>query len=212
MSKTRVILPCAGFGTRMSMKPDESKEMLHHNGFPIIDYALDLCKEVGAQPVVITRVEKQDLKDYLNEKNFNGDTVFFTEYSPIGEWPQTILDNRKHWGMYNILLLPDTRFSPDINTLIDMNSLLQHGSQLVFARHKVQDPGNWGVIKNGMICEKPKGGIEGAEYTAWGLIGFTKYAGVELFTAMTRPGEWHQLPKDTTFVELKSFKDVTRGQ
>ena len=203
----KALIPCCGFGTRMNMKPDESKEMLIYNGFPIIDYTLDLCKAAGLQPVVITRPEKADLIRHLE---MNHGRVQVAQYNPLGEWAQTILDNKQYWGYSNILLLPDTRFSPTLPVIKRMIDLLNYDTASIFAIHPVSDPQNWGVIRRKMICEKPTSLIDGGVYDAWGVIGFNKYNGVELFSNMMEKGKWNRLSNYNT-IQLDSFQDITRG-
>ena len=67
--QVRVIIPAAGFGTRVSCAVDESKEMLPDpvNGRPLIAYSLDICFDLGINPIVITRPEKRDLISYISE-------------------------------------------------------------------------------------------------------------------------------------------------
>jgi dTDP-glucose pyrophosphorylase len=212
MDKLRAIIPCAGYGTRMNMQPHESKEMLLYNGFPMINYALDLCKAVDIDPVLIIRPEKRELMRHIE---FNYGRSFVQQYTPTGEWPQTILDSKDLWGYNNILILPDTRFTPARPTLVNMINLLYHNDPFaVFATHKVRDPQNWGVVrkyKDGRlnIAEKPTGVIEGVTYDAWGLIGFNRYNGVELFSKFLTPGKWQDIPL-SELIPLSSFRDVTR--
>lgn len=206
MLPIKVIIPCAGYGTRMKLRPHESKEMLRYNGFPIIDYSLDMCRHLGLQAVVITRPEKTELIRHIEYHHGHVQRVI---YNPTGEWAQTILDNKDHWGYNNILLLPDTRFSPGVNALRTIANLLAIEHELVFATHKVKDSQNWGIIRNGMIAEKPSM-IEGASYDAWGMIGFNKYIGVPLFEGLKKKGTWMNLPAHE-IVKLIRFEDVTRG-
>lgn len=203
----KAIIPCAGYGTRMGMEPHESKEMLLHNGFPIIDYALDICKEVGIEPVIITRPDKIDLMKHLD---LHHGRIMRSVYTPTGEMPQTMIDNRNYWGTYNILLFPDVRFDKPVMTLLSLINAMKTCENLAFGIHKIRDPQNWGVISNKMLCEKPTSLIDGALYDAWGLIGFHKYAGVELFTSMLNKGQWSKLPNYET-IQLTNFKDITRG-
>ena len=204
----KAILPCSGYGTRVGMQPDESKEMLLHNGFPIIDYSLDLCRMTGIEPVVIVRPEKQDLIKHLELKHGRVERHY---YQPTGDMPQTVLDHKHVWGYNNILILPDTRFAPAVQTIQGIIHCLVNVNPLTFAVHKVRDPQNWGIIKGTMINEKPMPMIDGAVYQAWGLIGFNKYSGVELFTGMLEKDVWKPLPKHS-ILPLESFQDITRGK
>lgn len=203
-SKIRAIIPCAGFGTRMGMLPHESKEMLLHNGSPIIDYVLELCDICNIEPVIITRPIKKDLIDYVKDK------AVVVKYNPTGEWAETVLYNRKHWGDKNILILPDTRFSHPVSTLYRIKYKLAE-YPVVLATHTVPDPWNWGyVTEDGYIREKPRGLAGRAE--AWGLIGFHKSVGTQLFKYRKSDiGNWVKLPEHFK-VPMTSFEDITRGK
>lgn len=206
MSNVKAIIPCAGFGTRVNMKPDESKEMLIlKNGTkPIIEYSLSLCKQYNLDPVVITREEKQDLIQYL-EKNHPEVEIVIVE--PKGEWPDTLLAAHKSWGSNNILILPDTRFS-DSNVILDMVEGLELGNRSVLALHYVDDIRKWGSVKNYHVTEKSQTKEDGL---AWGLIAFTYLGGLEMFKALSKRNEPFCLT-NAGFVYLDSFEDITRGE
>ncbi len=202
MSKIKAIIPCAGFGTRMNMKPNESKEMLLDDGKPIIKYSLDLCKQYDIEPLIITRPEKQDLIKYVEA--LGADSI---QIEPGKEWPDTVLKSAKHWNDKNILILPDTRFhSTDVIWQIQQS--LENGFDIAFAVHTVADTSKWGAVTPHTYCEKPSSKKPGL---AWGLIGFERYAGNCLFSNMSERGvtQYHNFP--TTFVFLESFVDITRG-
>ena len=92
----KAIIPCAGFGTRMAMQPNQSKEMLTDpvTGKYLIDYSLDLCYKYKIKPVVISRLEKEDLNSYLRSKN-----VTHISLKEAGkEWAQTVLKSQGLWA------------------------------------------------------------------------------------------------------------------
>lgn len=198
----RAIIPCAGFGTRMSMAKNKSKEMLpdpQNKRKFIIDYSLHLCKVFNMEPLVITREDKQDLRQHLYNQQ-----VEFIDITPRGEWYKTVLKSKEYWSEDNILILPDTRFN-SIGVIDQIQQGLVLGNNAVFAMHKVSDPQNWGIIKDYRLWEKP---IGLTNEQAWGIIGFKKEYGEELFDNMSGPG--FEL-NNVGFVYLKSFKDITRG-
>lgn len=202
---TKVILPCSGYGKRMGMKSHESKEMLpdiFYSLSHIIDWSLNACNIAEMNPIVSLRPEKKGLEEYL-DKNRPTANIYYTGN---GEWPESVLATRAFWEENNILMLPDTRFFHPDKILKDIEFQLQSGCEAVLAIHKVTDPQNWGIVKDYKIFEKPKD-LTG-EQIAWGLIGFKKSYGEELFTEMQKGIV--QL-RNTAFVPLRCFQDITRS-
>lgn len=203
----RAIIPCSGFGTRMNMKPNESKEMLEDKIFDckhIIDYSLKQCKFFNLNPLVITRKDKKDLIKYLKQNKIE---YMIYEPKPEEEWYHSVLASKDHWEENNLLILPDTRFN-SIFCIEDIERGLKLGNNAVMALHEVADPSKWGIILNRgyTLLEKPKN-FKGDKFWAWGLIGFKHTYGQELFSSvkcleLTNVG----------FVYLKSFQDITRGK
>lgn len=197
--KTIAIIPCAGLGTRMGMLPHEAKEMLPdkaYNYTHMIDYPIDICNQYNLDPLFISREEKTTLNDYLYSK---GKNVLIIK--PEGEWNSTVLASKDHWRENNILLLPDTRFFPQ-STIENIQTSLELGNQAVLALHEVKDPKNWGVVQSYKIIEKPKD-LEGPQM-AWGLIGFKKSYGEQLFQIDGKKLE------NTGFTFLEFFEDISR--
>lgn len=202
MIKIKCIIPCAGFGTRVNMKPNQSKEMLPDPGYkrqPIIQFALDMCKTFNLEPLVITREDKKDLRQYLFNANIN-----FIDIKVEGEWYDSVLKSSNYWNNHNILLLPDTRFTP-LRCLQDLKNGLELGNESVFALHKVNEPNKWGIIKDYQLLEKPKDLI--GEQWAWGAIGFTKTMGEFLFK-----DNFIKILDNTGFTYFTKFEDITRGK
>lgn len=218
-SKTLIILPSAGFGTRMGLNSVESKEMLEDPGndgkHPLIQWSLDLAKE-ETNKVVITREEKSNLVDYLADQQ-----VFTLLVSDVTqEWPATVLHSKVSWDESNILVLPDTRWKYDETPsciVWDIQKELEAGADLVFALHSVPDVRLWGKVLLDPFSQKPLSTQEKPNIQfkldglAWGLIGFKKAIGEQLFQAyldkkvFTFPKNWK-----VKVLFLESFKDVTR--
>lgn len=198
----RAIIPCAGFGTRMNMRFDQSKEMLPAEDGYIIDYSLKLCEEYGLTPLIITRKEKADLHDYIhNETQYEIQII-----APYGEWPDTILMSQSYWHEHNILILPDTRFKP--TSIIQlMKNDLENGALASIALHSVSDTSKWCIVKDYDLTEKPTFNENG---WAMGLIGFHKSEGYRLFKGLRNRGAPYRL-LDASFQYLESFQDITRG-
>lgn len=197
----KAIIPAAGFGTRMGMKPNESKELLPHNGRPLIEHTLELCSIFKLTPHVITRVEKQDLIEYCKARSIECQILDKVE----GEWPDTVLKSQPYWDWDNILLLPDTVFGP-ISAIETMKMNLSLGCRYVLALHNVADISMWGSVQDYYLIEKSSVVGPGK---AWGILGFNSVYGEELFTAMSKRNEPFRL-RDCAFVQLANFADLTR--
>lgn len=204
MSKPKIIVPCAGYGTRMGMKPHQAKEMLIHkdeNG-PIIDYIIDIGKTLNLDILCITRKEKKELNEYLTTKN-----VEIMYHEPQGEWMDTVYDSMSKWSTLNILMLPDTRWSPKYKAVDEILwRMTNFNVPAVFAAHKVDDPQNWGVLSKYFLIEKPK---ETNSNLAFGLIGFKNYDGRQIFDNL-RKFKFVNYPLDSQFILLDKFEDITR--
>lgn len=200
----RYICPCAGYGTRMNMAPNQSKELLidPKTGYRLIDNTLMCANVTGASVHVITRKEKTDLIEYLSTKK----NVTVQIIEPKGEWPETALASKDYWDEHNILILPDTTWSPLLVTLEHIEESLKLGCKSVFALHKVDDVTKWGAVFNYSVVEKPKFGNDGY---AWGLIGFSDTKGYGLFSTMRDKNIAYPLGS-SSFLFLDRFKDLTR--
>jgi dTDP-glucose pyrophosphorylase len=196
----KCIIPAAGYGTRMQMSPDQSKEMLIDNtGKPVIQYVLDLCGIYNMTPLIITRSEKIDLIEYVKDK------AEVQIIHPFGEWPNTILCSQGRWAENNIMILPDTRFSPT-TVIADMKYQLRMGCQSVIAIHEIDEPSKWCVVEDYHLVEKSQ---TTTSKNAMGLIGFKRSEGNNLFKTLNKRGEYFRL-LNTGFVKLETFKDITR--
>lgn len=198
----KAILPCAGYGLRMGMETNQSKELLIDptTNKPMLDYHLDLCTLYNLKPLVITRAEKTDLIEYC--KNKEVETLIIEAKR---EWPFTVLNSWTKWDPHNILLLPDTKFSPH-SIISDMRNDLYLGAEVSLGLHSVQNPDKWCIVQNYTLFEKPQH-FFGFQH-AFGLIAFTRNAGFRLFDGLNND----KITKltNTSFQYLETFKDITR--
>lgn len=214
-AKITVVLPAAGYGTRMGSP--EAKEMLINpkTGKKFIQFSLEQAKLIAADIVLIIRKEKQELKLWVTEFCVQNDIhLKVIETQPTTEWPETVLASEAYWGDYNILLLPDTDWQA-VNLLKTLvSSLLTEKLDIIYAVFKT-DKLNWGFVRTDsclQLCEKPTTNLD--SFSAWGIIGFTKEVGNALFKAHLDSTFDHQI-KSLTFkaktLEMSEFNDRTRG-
>ncbi len=135
-----MIIPCAGYGTRMNMPIGQSKELLLDKaGNHLIEFYLNHCPHFNITPLVITRKEKTDLIAYCESNHI--ETLII---EPKGEWNDTVLASSLLWDEDNILVLPDTRFNSPRTAISDIKKGLELGNQAVIGLHKVDDVSKWG--------------------------------------------------------------------
>jgi len=203
--RIKALIPACGYGTRVGMLPHQSKELIIDPGTnqPLIQWHLDICKKYNIEPLVIVRKEKIELIEYCKQQN-----VQYVVIEPEGEWPNTILKAKDHWGDANILLLPDTRWS-DENVLVNIKKSLQNHKSFAIAKHWVTDGDKWGMLRNSdgydIIMEKSPSLRIG---WAWGILGFNKKVGENLFSALLCEKQYRI--EDRQFFILRWFKDITR--
>ena len=207
--ETKIIIPAAGFGTRMGHV--SSKEILPlYKNEPIINFAVGVALKFKMRAHVITRPEKVELIHYL--KQFNHVDIQLIE--PSKEWPDTILQSREFWAPKNILLLPDTYWGPEtiIDTIFD--SLIHY--QIAVGFFSPSDLKTWGIFnkdaKNYTLCEKPNFTLN-PNCFAWGLLGFRREVGEELFKKIlesTFDHEWKQTNFTFDAHPIEYFMDPTR--
>lgn len=206
----RTIIPCAGFGTRLGMRAEESKEMLFYQGTRLIDRALEGLEN----PLVISRPKKKDLNQYLDQLSLLevegvalAPKVFLREGNVAGEWPESVLASQRFWDTHNLLVLPDTTWDKRSESMSRAQALLSSGSKVVFGTHAIVDPSQWGVISNNVLREKP---MMSLATKAWGFIGFEKSVGERLFQAMADRRAF-EIPDDVSYIGLSNFRDLTRS-
>lgn len=214
----KVILPAAGFASRMGFP--EAKEILINpqTGIEFIEFSLVQATKLQADVVVITRPEKKILLSWLEKRALSYPQKISIQLTgPTQEWPETVLKSQEMWGDFNWLILPDTDWTP-VNALIDsLNEVRKKNPEVVYFTFPSSGQ-SWGFIKgqnNGnqiQLCEKPVELLSGFE--AWGIIGFQKESGKELFTKHLQSTLDHQvktLNVKYQLFSLQSFNDRTRG-
>lgn len=197
------IIPCSGFGTRMNMKKNKSKEMLidPHTGQPLIQWHLDLCKKYNLKPVIITRPEKKDLIAYLKKKRI---TPIF-EKKPK-DWMTSVMATSHKWHQHNILFLPDSRFG-DTKQIESALLNLEMGISFCFGTHDIPDgeQEKWGILQPNTVYEK----LQSTSTKAWGFIAFEDMCGSGLFNCLER-NKFYNVYTKPSYVHLEWFKDITR--
>jgi hypothetical protein len=183
----------------------------------LIDQTIALSKALKWPALWILRKEKRDLNDYLKEKISVDDEIIFVE--PTREWPETILKSSEYWFESNLVLLPDTVFSPKA-TLEHLYKKLNLGAEAVFALHEVREFKTWGVVcrrkQKFWLCEKPQDlseNLRNEQALAWGIFGFHKNRGEALLESMlksTLTHNWFALPEKTETCRLDHFLDLSR--
>ena len=202
----KAILPAAGYGKRMGMEINQSKEMLKEvNGENfLIDYSLNLCYKYNIEPVVISRIEKEDLNSYLRSKQVEHIVL----KKPGSEWAETVLKSRGLWGEKNILILPDTRWDDDKNKAFErIKTCISYSDQQLVAGYHIINPEDsvkWGTLNGDFILEK----CQTQASMAWGVLAFSKEIGESLFRELT-PGNFTKLPVRYN-IKLNNFRDITR--
>lgn len=205
----KIIIPAAGYGTRVNSPL--SKEMLNIDGTgPLINYALKIADENKADSIVITRSEKTNLVEHLT--SFSSVKTLLCNQTL--EWPETVLYSKDEWGDKNVLLLPDTRFSP-VNIIPTLISDLDRYSLSIGAFDVSSNQNTWGgfdfTSPSYTLIEKPN--TDFFNFKAWGIIAFKKEIGEELFTKIldsTFDHAWKKTNFNYISHDLNFFKDLTR--
>lgn len=202
--KTLAIIPCCGFGTRMNMTVNRSKELMGdpHTFEPLIKWHIDLCKQYDIEPLILVRPEKTDLIEYCNDEKINHVVMH-----PGQEWTETVYLSSPYWRDNNILLLPDSRFFPT-NVLKYVKDALDIGTEASFGVFNVDDPSKWCCLTPTGIYEKRSDIPE--PFMAIGIFGFTKEFGLTLFEGLSRIN-FSSIDKANVYYRmLDKFLDLTR--
>jgi hypothetical protein len=211
ISTTKLLVPAAGFGKRVGSPTAKELLILKNEVKPLIEWSLELSKKYQLPAVIISREDKVDLNNYLASisRKYMLEICLITSSQ---EWPDTILQAEAHWAEKNIVMLPDTRFGPEV-ILEKMNTILTK-DRFVFATFEAEILNTWGVIRNdknkSFIAEKPN--VYKTTDQAWGLFGFQKDSGKKLLTAMLQSkGDFIPFSdQPTTCFPLNAFYDVGR--
>jgi len=154
----KVIIPVAGFGTRLRPHTLHSpKVLLNVGGKPMIHYIVEqLIKDKLASSIIlITGFLGEKIKEYLDKTfNFKFDYVVQDEAKGLGHavyCAKSIFGNKNE---ETLIILGDTLFDVDLKKMIS-------GKNSVIGVKKVEDPKRFGVVetdKSGFIkrfVEKP---------------------------------------------------------
>lgn len=208
LTDKRVIIPAAGLGTRMGSPA--AKELLPHPYYPMsfMEKALERVEKAGATPLVISRIDKSVLNSWLEERE-----VPHIQIEKTPEWVQSVWASRHYWGKKNLLLLPDTEFSPE-KIMQDIFSDLET-TELSLGVFSVENLSLWGGIKQEgervFIAEKLSKIQAGL---AWGLIGFQGDSGERFwqsYLSAQKTHEWTEVSLSLSLHHLEKFEDLTRG-
>jgi dTDP-glucose pyrophosphorylase len=215
-NKPLVLIPAAGFGTRVGSPP--AKELFKSpNGSPLIAFGLDQARRRGWPVHVITRKEKTELIQYLQAYREKWSLELEIQLiEPSREWPDTLLKSEPYWREKNLLCLPDTIFEP----IEIWDRLVATETDMAAATFKVDDFSKWGVFRfhencnEISICEKPRQDSTVSSDTAWGILCWNEASGRKLLSAQLESSQdhaWKKLGLSLQCFELQRFEDVTRG-
>lgn len=214
-TKTSLIVPCAGFGTRVGSPP--AKELLPHPHSlqPLIDTSLDIAENNNWPLILITRPEKKILIDYVQAQQKKRELkINWVLVKPTKEWPESILVSQNFWDENNLLVLPDTEWQPQAAEQKIVQQLENY--EVSYGLFNTEDLTTWGAVQISdndiKVCEKPKKKL--ADFYPWGLIAFKKSVGQILFEALLQSTMDHEiktLPLKAQKYFLNSFTDLTRS-
>ncbi len=202
----KAIIPCCGFGTRMNMAPNQSKELLINpkTNKPLIQFWLDICSDNNLSPFLLIRPEKTDLISFCLANQIEHQVMM-----PGKEWADTIYLSNSMWADKNIVFLPDTEITPK-SAVSEMVTNLHH-SPLVMGVFPVNESNKWCVLattKTGesFLAEKQK--LKNVSFVGVGVWAFEKECGIRMFKDLSE-SNYHMNVKTLT-VNLDSFVDLTR--
>lgn len=181
--------------------------LLDDKGRPLIEWGLEQAR-IREWPVhVILRQEKSNLIEFLKNYSYN---ISYQCVPETKDWPESLMLSEPYWHQKNIVWLPDTRFEP-LEALDVINYQLE-SRKIVYGVFAVENSMMWGVVNEvkNSICEKCQ--ISGPQ-KAWGLMGFFKSSGKELFEAhlkSTLQKKEVSVSEKILTVELEKFADLTR--
>lgn len=219
MSKSRVlsvVIPAAGFGSRMGLPV--AKEMLVNpgTGLKFVNLSLQQAKIIGAKVILITRREKKELIDYVSDFCQEHHLLLeVLQIEPTSEWPETVLMSEHCWTERNLLILPDTDWRPSMFVPELIQDWTLRATDVIYGVFP-STKNNWGYVKTGeglWLCEKPVVPLEG--FMAWGMIGFKKEIGAKLFREHLTSTFDHQvkfLKISAQIKKMDAFFDRTRGE
>lgn len=217
--ETTIILPAAGFGTRVNADRSTGKELMLDpvKRVPLITYAIELGLSIGAHVVVATRSDKTGLNEYI-ENSYAPNLVTLDvqpaeAFSPDGTghgWVETVLCTTNLWTEKNILMLPDTRFPMARGVLRAIEEDLTRNEYSLGVFNMPQSEcSKFAVYTNGHMCEKPTSVRQ--NMLGVGLWGFREDWGSQMFLDLMLRGKWFRMAERPSLVKLEWFKDITRN-
>ncbi len=222
----KVLIPAAGFGTRVGSPPAKELLLREDTKKPLIQYALDMASKFNFVSTVISRNNKTELNDYIYSLDaFDNDKIELCGINSSKDWQDSILKSQSYWGDFNIVILPDISWDPEL-TVGFIKEKAQEGADLVLATHLIDksEINQWGVIcentnepNNLFWCEKPNDIPPDLQMIgAWGIFGFHKKIGKSLLQSILesqdskRFFQANQNGISTARLTLTHFKDWTR--
>jgi hypothetical protein len=201
------LIPCTGYGGRAGA-PLYS-EMLPHPRFAMsfLAKAIERAQNIGYQPLVISRLDKVLLNDWLR-----GNAIPHALVTPRYSWIQSMQVTQPLWKAKNMVIMPDVDFRPE-GALAQVAQLLE-SNPVVMGVFNVEAMDFWGGVKfegeKVYIGESIKTREPGLN---WGLIGFQQASGEELWRCSRESQikkEWLELNLKVSSVPLHAFFDHTK--
>lgn len=161
--KFDVILPCAGFGTRLGL--DYPKELFKiYDNKSLIDFSMSTiynARSIVKSVILVLREGKEDIYQYVIEKYPLLEVRYVYQKAEFFEWPGAILsavlknENRSYFTM-----LPDSVIFPldNSNVILSAHERIQKGADIVFGFKKETDRsllGSLGAlqVENGRVLD-----------------------------------------------------------
>ena len=142
--KFDVILPCAGYGTRLGL--DYTKELFKiYDDKSLIDFSMSIiynARSVVNSVILVLREGKEDIYHYVKKKYPSLKVRAVYQKTGFLEWPGAILsailenESRSYFTM-----LPDSIIFPfdNSNVILSAHERIEKGSDIVFGFKKETD-------------------------------------------------------------------------
>ena len=220
----KVILPCAGKGTRLGLPyPKETHLIAKQTAlidltFKRLENHADLIGEV----IIVLAPEKASLVEYLAKwkEHFYLKFVYFDDRNH--EWAGSILSAEKEFGDKNLVFLPDTflvglpefPIVPTFDAELEKNSVC-FGYLPTEDRKTLRSLGALRVAKNQVqgFCDKPAEDDPEFFNAFWTTFGFTQKAARPLLEMMTqsiqrKPVNLGGVSSAVSAFPVKEYKDL----
>lgn len=220
----KVILPCAGKGTRLGLPYPKEMHLIAKQTalidltFKRLENHSDLISEV----IIILAPEKASLVEYLAKwkERFYLKFVFFDDRNH--EWAGSILSAEQEFGEKNLVFLPDTflvglpefPIVPTFDTELEKNSVC-FGYLPTEDRKTLKSLGALKVVKDQVegFCDKPAENNPAYFNAFWTTFGFKQDVSRPLLELMTRsiqgkPVDLRDVSSAATAFPVKEYKDL----